>query len=107
MICPECGKEVENDVEFCYFCGADFLDNINSIEDTKEMKCPICNGWMQKGTIEAINPRSLLNMDTFVRFYTEEENGKLIKKNATSLSIKAEGYYCSRCCKYIGIFNQR
>lgn len=107
MICRECGNEIEDDVEFCYFCGADYSDNKIADSIEKEINCPICGGKLEKGKIEVINARSLFNIDTFVRYYPKQNDGKIIKKNASSLQLKADGLFCARCNKYIGIFEPR
>ena len=32
MKCPSCGRELNEDVNFCYYCGHSFRENINSME---------------------------------------------------------------------------
>ena len=32
MICPSCGRELDDNVNFCYYCGHSFRENINSME---------------------------------------------------------------------------
>ena len=107
MICRECGNEIDDNVEFCYFCGAECPNNIEMDREETVIKCPICHGQLEKGIIEAISASSLLNADTVVRYYKDDEAKKLFKKNASSLRLKAEGYFCVRCNKFIGIFEPR
>ena len=112
MICRECGKEIEDDVTFCYFCGAECSNNVEMnknelVDEETIIKCPICQGQLEKGIIKADNINSLLNLDTVVSYYKDDEASKLFKKGAASLELKAEGYFCVHCNKYIGIFDPR
>lgn len=76
-------------------------------EETTLKECPFCGGSLQKGIIESFHSGSLFNASTFVRFYPEDEKGNFIKKNATSLKLKSNGYYCEACWKFIGVYEQR
>lgn len=107
MFCRECGKEIEDDVEFCYFCGADYSSDEISYDTKEEIECPMCHGKLEKGKIEVINVGSLFQLNTFVNYYPEDDNGKIIKKNASSLKLKAEGLFCPHCNKFIGVFERR
>ena len=35
MICPSCGRNLDDDVNFCYYCGHSFRQNINTEEIAK------------------------------------------------------------------------
>lgn len=107
MICKECGKEIDDDLEFCYFCGADCENGIIKKTTDQELKCPLCGGNLESGIIEAVNCTSLLNTNTVVVFYPEAEKTKFIRKNSASLNIKTKGFHCVKCDKYIGIFDKR
>lgn len=113
IICENCGNTIEDDVDFCYFCGEECaatenFPHIDSYEENSQnIVCPICHKSIEKGIIEVNNYSSLLNINTFVTFYDENEAKKLFKKNGVSLSLKAEGYYCQHCEKFIGIFERR
>lgn len=37
----------------------------------------------------------------------EEDEGKLVRKNAVALRQKADGYYCDECVQFFGLFEQR
>ena len=37
MICPKCGREVENDADFCVYCGAS-LTQLKTEEEKKELE---------------------------------------------------------------------
>lgn len=70
------------------------------------MQCPECGNEMQKGVVE-IRDSHLLLPQVMVRWCPEEEKKKLFKKNAISLSLNAEGYYCDTCMKVVAIFDER
>lgn len=113
IICKNCGNKIEDDVEFCYFCGEEYTGDkeyvdMNFDEDNQQsIVCPICQGMVERGIIEANNYSSLMNINTVVEFYKEEEEKKFFRKNVVSLKPKTEGYYCKHCEKFIGIFSQR
>ena len=70
-------------------------------------KCPFCNGELKEGIIEALTVGSLLNTNTLVRFYSKEDENKMIKRNAIQLSIKGKGYYCEQCMKVTAVIDKK
>lgn len=69
------------------------------------MKCPECGSEMKKGIVEVRDGQ--LVSTTVVSWCPEDEMKKLWRKNAISLALKAEGYYCEECMKVIAIFEER
>lgn len=69
------------------------------------MKCPECGNDMQKGIVEVRDGHLLSQV--VVSWCPEDEKKKFIRKNAISLNLKADGYYCDECMKVIAIFNER
>ncbi len=69
------------------------------------MNCPVCGNKMKKGTVEVIDGR--LVSATALGWYPDEEKTKFIRKNAISLSLKGEGYYCDECMKVFAVFDER
>lgn len=106
MICKECGKEIEDNSEFCYFCGADFGTG-ETPTDVTGIVCSVCKGKVSDGTIQVKSASNLFNTDTVVDYVKKEDSKKLVKKDAVSLRLKADGYYCEHCGIYIGIFKSR
>ena len=70
------------------------------------MKCPECGKECCKGFIEAIEFASITQLSVSVIWYPEEEKGKWTKNNKVQLSRKGEGYYCDKCKKVTGIFDE-
>lgn len=72
------------------------------------MKCPDCGCEMKKGFVEARNAGSLLNTTTTVRWYPQDQRDKVfIRKNAVSLPIDTEGWYCDDCMQVVAVFQQK
>ena len=71
------------------------------------MKCPQCGNECKKGAIVINNAGSLTQALTMATWYPEDTNGKLIKKEAVNLCIKAEGYYCEECMKVYAVFEEK
>lgn len=47
MLCPKCGKEVEEDAKFCGYCGA-ALEPIKG-EEVRRRFCPKCGAELREG----------------------------------------------------------
>ncbi len=63
-----------------------------------EMKqCPCCGGELKHGKVRAEDAGSLTNFSTMLTWYSDEDRGKLLKRNAVSLNLRGEGYYCEEC----------
>ena len=77
------------------------------VEKIELEKCPFCGGFLKKGKIEVLDTRTLFNTACYVNFVSEEDEGKLIRKNAVSLRTKADGYYCDECVQFFGLFEQK
>lgn len=71
------------------------------------MKCPECGSECKKGLVEVKDAGSLTQALTMVNWYPEENAEKKIRKDAISLQIKAEGYYCEECMKVYAAFEER
>ena len=69
------------------------------------MKCPECGNEMKKGVVEILDGHLLPTV--VVSWCPEEEKKKFFRKNAISLRLKAEGYYCDECMKVVAIFEER
>lgn len=71
--CPKCGKQIEDDVEFCYHCGADFGEE----EITEEVR--------EKFTTNVSNDKNAVLSDDYVENggnYVDDGSstvGKMIK----------------------------
>jgi hypothetical protein len=72
-----------------------------------QMKCPECGEEMKQGKIEARSNTSVLQASTTVTFVPLEDQGKWIRRNAISLKIDGEGYYCETCMKAFATFEDR
>ena len=71
------------------------------------MNCPKCGKEMRVGFVEAKNAGSFTQALTQVTWYPEEYEGKMFKKEAVTLSLKAEGQYCDECMTVFAMFNER
>ncbi len=70
------------------------------------MKCPECGNEMKKGIVE-VRDGSLFLTSLVVSWCPEEDRKKLWRKNAISLNLNAEGYYCDECMKVFAAFEER
>lgn len=70
-------------------------------------KCPFCGGILKNGKIEVLDTKTLFDTGCYVNFVPEEDEGKLVRKNAVSLRTKADGYYCDECVQFFGVFEQK
>jgi hypothetical protein len=70
------------------------------------MKCPECGKELKKGIIEAKSAGSLPQFGTMVTWYSEEEKGKMVRKNTVNLTLKTDGYYCDECMKVYAAFEE-
>lgn len=77
------------------------------VEKLELDKCPFCNGELKKGKIEVSDLKTLFNTNCVVNFVPDQDQGKIIRKNAISLRTKADGYYCDECEQFFGVFEQR
>ena len=71
------------------------------------MKCPKCGDECKKGIVIVKDAGSLTQSLTMINWYPEENNGKIRKKDAVSLRLKAEGYYCEECMKVYSAFDEK
>jgi hypothetical protein len=71
------------------------------------MKCPECGNELKKGVIEAKDTGSITQMFTMLNWYPVECKGKLVKKDAINLRLKADGYYCDECMKVYAAFEEK
>lgn len=71
------------------------------------MKCPKCGKEVRKGFVEAQTAGSLTQSLTQVIWHPEECKGKLIKKEAVNLRLKAEGFYCDECMIVFAAFEEK
>lgn len=63
-----------------------------------EMKqCPYCDGALKHGKVRAEEAGSLTDFGTMLNWYSDEDKGKILKRNSVSLKLYAEGYYCEEC----------
>lgn len=72
------------------------------------MKCPYCESEMEKGEVQigdVIDAR--LKMGGPVLWLPQTECKKILPKKTVHLVGKAEGYYCEKCGKVVGIFSER
>lgn len=70
------------------------------------MKCPECGKEMKKGVVE-VKDGSLFLTSVVVSWCPEDERKKLLRKNAISLRLNAEGHYCDECMKVFAAFEER
>lgn len=111
MKCRNCGKEIDDGVEFCYFCGESFEDDVDNekVESANEemfVKCPECGNRMRKGKVEVIDIEHLLIPRVMTSWYPDEDKDKIFRKNIVHLKLEAEGYYCDKCEKVVAIFER-
>lgn len=71
------------------------------------MKCPECGNECKKGTIEAKDAGSITQLFTVVSWYPDEEKNKMIRKNAVTLDLYGEGWYCEECMKVFAAFKEK
>ncbi len=72
------------------------------------MKCPYCENDMEKGEIQIgdiIDAR--LKTGGPVLWIPKDDCKKLLPKKTVRLTGIAEGYYCKKCAKAIGIFSEK
>ena len=76
--------------------------------DAWPMKCPYCENEMEKGEVQIGDLiDSYLKMAGPVLWLPQTECKKMVPKRTVYLVGKAEGYYCQKCEKVVGIFNER
>lgn len=72
------------------------------------MKCPYCESEMEKGEVQIGDLMdSYLKMGGPVLWLPQAECKKILPKKTVHLVGKAEGYYCEKCGKVVGIFSER
>lgn len=75
MKCPSCGKELEKDVDFCYFCGDELPENAEAI-DSQDKKSN------EKGEIDIQFEEAAEEVNEYeneVSYAVESKVGKAIK----------------------------
>ncbi len=72
------------------------------------MKCSYCESDMEKGEIQIGDIiEAKFKTGGPVLWISQQDSKKLLPKKTVSLIGKAEGYYCKKCGKVVGIFNER
>ena len=85
--CPKCGKEIEDDMDFCYHCGEVF--NVGNEELNESIGR------------EEVNPKSL---DTKYPFVCHAELNAILNRNTASLknaTLYVTLFPCNECAKAI------
>lgn len=72
------------------------------------MRCPYCESDMEKGEVQIGDIiEAKLKTGGPVLWIPQKDSKKVLPSKTVNLIGKAEGYYCEKCGKVVGIFCER